>query len=256
MRSIMRTERGKNILFSLLSVAVIWLVWIVAYFAVGNDYVLPSFWDAFAQAGRLLIDGAFWRAFAGTFLRALLAFLFSALLGVALATWAAQRKGVRAFLAPIVSLLRTVPTVAVILMLLLWTPPAVAPVVVTLLVLFPATYAAALSSLETIRGEYGELIEAYRPDKKRTVFKLYLPLAAPELLGQAGAVFSLGLKITVSGEVLASTYRSLGGLMQEAKIWGDMPSLIALTLLAVCIGFAVEGAFALAKKYVRWKPCN
>lgn len=81
----MRTERGKNFIFSALSVVALWLIWIVAYFAVGDDYVLPSAWDTLAQTGKLLTDAEFWRAFAGTLLRAFSAFAFSALAGIALA---------------------------------------------------------------------------------------------------------------------------------------------------------------------------
>lgn len=250
----MRVERRKNIIFSVLALCALWLLWLVSYFAVGNDYVLPSFWETFAQAGRLFVSASFWRAFAGTFLRSFLAFLVSAALGLLLALLATEFKWVRAFLAPVVSVLRTAPTVAVILILLLWTTPAVTPVIVAALVLFPAAYSAALSGFDEIKGEYGDLVRAYRVNKKRTVFLLYLPLSAPNLLTQAGAIFSLGIKITVSGEVLASTYKSLGGMMQEAKMFLEMPQLLALTLLTVLLGFAAEGLFVLIKKFaVRWK---
>ena len=77
---------------------------------------------------------------------------------------------------------------------------------------------------------------------------MYLPLAAPALLSQAGAILSMGLKITVSAEVLASTYRSLGYMMQNAKLAVEMPELLALTLLAVLLGFLLEGACALISK--------
>ena len=251
----MRTERGKNFIFSALSVVALWLIWIIAYFAVGDDYVLPSAWDTLAQTGKLLTDAEFWRAFAGTLLRAFSAFAFSALAGIVLALAATLFRFVRALLAPVVSVLRTVPTVAVILMLLLWTPRIVAPVIVALLVLFPAVYAAALSELDKIRAEYGELTRVYRVGKARAAFRMYLPLSLRGMLGQAGAIFSLGLKITVSGEVLASTYHSLGGLMQEAKLW-DMPTLLALTLLTVLLGFAIEGIFVLIEKTVGGRKCN
>ena len=81
-----------------------------------------------------------------------------------------------------------------------------------------------------------------------------LPLAAPVLLRQAGGIFSLGLKVVISGEVLASTYRSLGGMMQEAKMYLEMPRLMALTLIVLLLGFVLEGACRLAYDLiVRWR---
>lgn len=249
-----RLHLSKNGIFSLVSVAFLWLLWLIAYFIVRNDFLLPSVGDTFVAMGRLLGGGAFWRSLGGTLLRTLCAFAFSVLGGVALAVPARLFACVRAFLAPVVSVLRTAPTMAIILILLLWTSPAVAPVVVSLLVLLPAVYAAALAALDDVAGEYGELARTFRVSRKKQIFQMYLPLVAPNLLKQAGGIFSMGLKITISGEVLASTYRSLGGMMQEAKMFVQMPELLALTLISLLIGFMLEGACALAYRLiVRWQ---
>ena len=244
----------KNALFSAVALIALWLVWVIAYYIVRNDYVLPSFWETLRETGRLLGEASFWRAFGNTFLRTLWAFLVSLALGVGLAIPAHLVGGVRAFFAPIISALRTVPTMAVVLMLLLWTTPAVAPVIVSALVLFPAAYAAALAALDEVGEEYGELTRAFRVSAGRKIIKMYLPLAAPPLLKQAGSIFSLGLKVVISGEVMASTYRSLGGMMQEAKMYLEMPTLMALTLLVILLGFLLEGACYLSYRLiVRWR---
>lgn len=249
-----RFKIQKNFIFSLFSVVFLWLFWLIAYFIVRNDYLLPSVWDTLRETGRLMGTGEFWRAFGGTLLRTLVAFALSLVSGTGLAVTARLFTGVRAFFAPVVSVLRSLPTVAVILVILLWTSPAVAPVIVSMLVLLPAVYSAALSALDEVQEEYGELIRAFRVGKARSAVKLYLPLAAPPVLGQAGGIFSLGLKITVSGEVLASTYRSLGGMMQEAKMYVQMPALLALTLVTVLTGFLLEGLCRLAcRLLVRWR---
>ena len=248
----------KNVLFSALcsasALVALALVWIIAYYAFGNKYLLPSLWDTVAAAGKLLAEAVFWRAFALTLLRTLIAFLCSFVLGVALAVLASLHRAVRAFLAPIISVLRTVPTMAVILILVLWTNRTVAPALVAMLVLLPAVYAAALASIDEVRQEYGDLAKAFQVEKGRQIFKMYLPLAAPNVLAQSGAILSMGLKITVSGEVLAQTLRSLGYLMQEAQMYLEMPRLLALTVLCVLIGFLLEGGGLLAQKYlVRWR---
>ena len=232
----------------------LWLAWIIAYSLVKNEYVLPSFWDAVKDCGRLFKDAAFWRAFFNTLLRTAWAFLFSLSLGVGLALVASLHKAVRSFFAPVISVMRTVPTMAIILMLLIWTNPRVAPVIVSLLVLFPSFYAATLAAVDEVGAHYGELARAYGVSAKRRIFKMYLPLSAPSVLKQSGAIFSMGLKITISGEVLSNTYRSLGGLMQEAKMFVNMPTLMALTLVSILLGFLLEGVGLLAYRLiVRWR---
>ncbi len=244
----------KNILFSALALAILWLTWMLLYFLIGNDYVLPSFWETVAAMGRLFTDVSFWRAFGNTFLRTLEAFALAVVLGSLLAALACVSDGLRAFFAPIVSVLRTVPTMAIILLLLLWTSHAVAPVIVSLLVLFPAFYAAMLAALDEVRAEYGLVARAFRVSRGKKIFGLYFPLAAPSVLGQTGPILSMGLKITVSGEVLAQTYRSLGGMMQDAQLSLEIPRLLALTILVIVLGFVLEGLFALlGKLVVRWR---
>lgn len=247
-------KKYQNALLSLTAIVALWLAWIVAYYIVRNEYVLPSFWDAFAEMGRILTDASFWRAFWNTFLRTLWAFLASMALGIVMAVCAHLVKGLRAFFAPIISVVRTVPTMAVILMLLLWTTPNMVPVIVSALVLFPAVYAAALAALDEVGENYGELTHAFRVPLLRRIGKMYLPLAAPVMLKQAGGIFSLGLKVVISGEVLAGTYRSLGGMMQDAQMYLNMPRLMALTLLVVLMGFALEGLCWLSYRLiVRWR---
>ena len=244
-----------SMLFSAAGFAALWLLWIISCYSVKNSYIIPSVKDTFSAMGKLMGGGAFWRAFGNTLLRTFLAFLISFVLGVSLAVLAANIKGVRAFLAPVVSVLRTVPTLAVVLLLLIWTSPATAPVVVASLVLFPAVYASALSHLVSAVEKFGAFTRAYQVGAARKIFKLYLPVTAPAVLTEGGASFSLGLKITVSGEVLAATFRSLGGMMQEAQsVYLDTPRLFALTIITVLAGFLLEGACVLVKKLVvRWQ---
>ena len=79
--------RQFNYIFSALAIVVMWAIWLIAYYVVANDYVIPSFTDTMRRLRELLIEGFFWRSFGMTVLRAtegwLLAF-FCAVAGVAL----------------------------------------------------------------------------------------------------------------------------------------------------------------------------
>ena len=121
--------------------------------------------------------------------------------------------------------------------------------------LLPAVYAAALAAIDEVGKEYGDLAAAFRVPRSRKIFKMYLPLVAPELLAQGGPLLSMGLKITVSGEVLSLTMRSLGYLMQQAQVnYPNIPRLFALTIVVILLGFLLEGLGALARKcIVRWR---
>lgn len=230
-----------------------WLVWLIACFVVDNEYILPSFTETMKSMGTILTEKSFWVAFGNTLLRTAEAFVLSFVLAALCAALSSCGKGVSAFIRPIMVFLRTLPTLAVILILLIWTSPLVAPVLVTFLVLFPMIYAQIMAAIGDVDGELIEMARVYRVSRRERLFKIYLPLTAPNVLAQTGANLSLGLKIMISAEVLASTYRSLGGLMQNARLYLEMPRLAALTLVAVAIGLIFESAVSLvARRSRRW----
>ena len=82
------------------------------------------------------------------------------------------------------------------------------------------------------------------PAARREQTTARTPLMSPAQKHTTALSFSL--KLTVSAEVLANTYQSIGGMMQEAKIYVEVPALFALTALVVIAGFLLEGLGAAA----------
>ena len=238
----------KNLFWSLAAVAFLWAAWLAVHALVKNDYLFPSFCDSMREAGRLLMDKDFWHAFSGTFLRMLAAFFLSFIGASVLAVVAYLVPPVGRFLAPLVSVLRSLPTMAVILIILVWTTPKTAPVVVAFLALFPMLYAGISAALASVDPKLVEMSRVYRVPVRKRIFGLYLPSAAPYALREASAALSFSLKLTVSAEVLANTYQSLGGMLQEAKLYVEMPSLFALTILVLATGFLLEGLGSFAAR--------
>lgn len=228
-------------------------VWLIAYACVKNEYVVPSVGSSFKELGKLLINAQFWTAFGWTFLRTFEAFIFSFLFAAAFAALSTLSKSFAAAVKPVISVLRTLPTLAIVLILLIWTTPKVAPVIVTVLVLFPIIYSRLIAAICGIDGGLLDMAKVYRIKKRDVLFKICLPQTIPNILPQTGADISLGLKVTISAEVLANTYKSLGGLMQNARLYLDMPRLAALTVITVLVGLIIDFAFAqLARVTYKW----
>ncbi len=246
-------KRKLNIICAVAALVLMSLVWIIAYHSVKNDYIIPSFGETFKSFFKCLGQKTFWAAFGFTFLRTAEGFIISFALALLCAALSMCSKIFSAILNPFMVILRTLPTLAVILILLIWTTPKVAPVIVTVLVLFPMIYSQIIAAIGGIDEGLKEMADVYRISKKDRLFKIYLPSVSPNVLSQTGANLSLGLKIMISAEVLASTYQSLGNLMQTARLYLDTPRLAALTIAAILIGFIVDVAFSqLARISYKW----
>ena len=245
----------KNCIAWAAAIAVLIGVWILAYYCVGNDLIVPSFSDCMKKIGGLLSNSSFWTAFFRTVKRVLVAFSISFIFAAIFAVIAYLVPWFSLFFTPIVSVLRSMPVLGVLLIILVWAGANTAPIVVAFLSLFPMLYVGFRAALSSVDQDLIVMSKAYKVPTFKRVTKLYIPSAAPIAIKESGAALAFCVKLVVSAEVVASTFRSSGGLMQEAKLYLDMPMLFALVCVTFLLGLFLETLGFWAAAYVerRWK---
>ncbi len=243
----------KNVIQTLAAIVFLLVVWFVAHLAVGNEYLIPPISDSFGEIGKLLVSGVFWQSVGASVLRALCAFAISFILALVLAVISYLYPSVANFLAPIVSVFRSMPVLAVLLILLAFMGAGEAPIAVAFLSLFPMLYAGILAALFGVDKHLIEISRVCGTSVFRRVTAIYLPLSAPYVLREAGAALSFSLKLIVSAEIIANTAESLGFMMHDAKAYGEIPQLFALVGVAFFIGLLLETAMGLLAVYVEKK---
>ena len=237
------SDNKLKIIFSLSSLILMWLTWIIAFAVVKNDLVIPSFWQTVNKVFALFGEGYFWLAFLNTLKRVAIAFAISFITGLICSAIGVLIKNFNVFLSPLITVLRTVPTMAIILILLIWTSPKIAPVIITVLVLFPMIYAQINAAIGQIDSGILQVAKVYDFSKKTKLTKIYLPMVFPYVFSQTGANLSFAIKLIISAEVMANTYVSIGGLMMETNAYIQIENLAALTLIAVIAGVIIELIF-------------
>ena len=245
----------KNLIQTGVAIVFLFVVWWIAYLSVGNELLIPPLSESLKEMGGLLVKSAFWRALGGTLLRALIAFCISFLLAVFFAVIAYLLPCFERFFAPIVSVLRSMPILAVLLILLSFLDAGKAPIAVAFLSLFPMLYVGVLAALSGVDKHLIEVSRVYGTPVWRKVAAVYLPLSSPYILKEGAAALSFSLKLIVSAEVLSFTVKSLGGMMQDAKLYAEIPQLFALVAVTFVVGLVLETAMGLlasmAEKKVR-----
>lgn len=220
----------------------VFLLWEIAYVAVGNEWLLPNMAVCLQKAAEFLGNGAFWIAFCRTFVRVTIAFVCSFLSAVVCAFAAYLLPWFRVAISPIVAILRVTPVLAALLILLVWTGAGVAPILVAFLSLFPLLYTETYTALCNTDKTIETLNLVYKVPKKRQIFQFYLPSVLPYAVREGCSGFAFALKLVVSAEVLANTYQSIGGMLQETKWYSEIPALFALVLLVCITGLLIETA--------------
>ncbi len=243
----------KNGIQTLAALDILLIAWGIAYFCLGNPLLIPAPWMSLKELGTLLGTSGFWQAFGTTLGRTFSAFLLSFVLAVIFAVIAYLYPSFAGFFTPIASAIRSLPVLAAVLVLWTILGAGGAPIAVAFMSLFPMLYTGILAALSGIDKHLIQLSKVYGASWWVRVIRVYLPLSSPYVLREAGGAVSFSLKLVVSAEVVSMTARSVGGLMQDAKAWSEIPQLFALVTFVFIVGLILELATtALALKAEKW----
>lgn len=249
-----KLEKTLNLILPVATVMTVVLVWAIASKSIGNEYILPSVTQTMEEFLVLLKSANFYRSFAFTLLRSLVAFVLSFVLAFALSTFSVKLRYARKVIAPIISITRALPTIAIVLLLLFWTNSKIAPLIVTMLVVLPTLYTHIESAFLSLDKT---VIEAGRVDganEKNVFMKIELPQMLSSIYSGIGSGISLNFKLMVAAEVIAQTAHSIGYMLNTSKAYFEIAQMLALVSFSVIFGVIVEAIFgALSKKASKWK---
>lgn len=223
-------------MFTILGIVGVFLLWyVIALLAKttllpGPEIVLPIFFSLF-------IEGNTYLAIGGTLLRLIIAIALGSIFGLILGIFGGLYPSFRAFIKPLIIILRTIPTAAVIFIIIALLRPMFAPVIIVFLVTFPILYESVVSGISNIDSS---IIDASKIDGSndfKSVFKLYLPLSKSYILLGLVSSIGLGMKVSIMSEILAGSESEigLGKMIQNAATIADMKNVLAYSLIAVII---------------------
>ena len=243
-----------NLILPLITVVCLLLLWDFASIKAGSEYILPSVEKTFLALKEILFTRKFLIAFYNTFLRSLVAFIISFALACVMAFLSNRYQKALRVINTIISIIRSLPTISIVLILLFWTNVQVAPVIVTMRVVLPTTYTHVKSALDGV--DKGAL-EAGRVDganKFNLFLRVEFPQIAPSVYSAIGAGISLNFKLMVAAEVLSATVKSLGNTLNVYNYNAQIAEMLAVVITAVVFGIVVEFIFnKISQKTGEWR---
>lgn len=252
-------------LFSIFGVLFIFFIWYLIALSLhrNENYGVPYPHETISLAFSLLfMDGAkeTWKAIFWTVLRILIGLSISFVFGLVFGVLAALFRPFRYFAKPGVALLRTIPTVAVVLVLISVLLGAGAhkwlswvPVALTFVVAFPLFFEAFQSGL---LNEDKDVIDSLAIEgalrSPKAILSVYLPDSWSFIKMSIAQSFGLGFKVSIMAEVLTSTsagQRGLGTLIVLARQNdGGINQIPAYALIALMMMTLIDLPFALLKE--------
>lgn len=229
------------------AVIVIALIWQAIYLKGGSEFIFPSLSSTVRKIGEYLLGAYFWQASLNTLLRVVIAFMLAFMLALITGTLAYIFPTVKKILAPFIHIMISAPTVAFMIILnLVAVKRTMSPVIVSLTVIYPTAYASVSAAFSNIDDKLVVMAKMYKVPLKKRIFSFYVPYVMPYIIEQAGTTASFTLKITVSAEIIAYTYKSLGGMINKANQWIETDGVMALTVISVLFALLIEGVIKAA----------
>ena len=196
---------------TILGVGLFFLLWYLIYLLAGSSiYTFPdpgsTLKEAFSYFARPYIYKCIW----GSFYRMLIGFGAASILGIALGMVVGNFTKIKYVFNPTIIALRSIPTAALVFLLLVLVGFKNASMYIVMVIVFPMVYEATVSGYQNI-DKY--IIDSMRVDSgNRFVnnFKIKLPLSMPYIAVGLTTSFALSFKIEIMAEVITSSSDSYG----------------------------------------------
>ena len=242
-----------NLILPILTIGFLFIIWSVIAVVENNEYVVPTVQTTLKEFIKLFGEKRFYTALLLTLLRSIIAFLLSFLISSVLAYCASKKCWAEKLILPVISITRTLPTIAIAWLLLFWTNNQIAPVVITMLVVLPTSYTQIKGALDGVNKRSIEAGKVDGANWSNLFFKIELPQIMPEVLNVVGSGLALNLKLMVAAEVLSATIKSLGNMINLATPF-EVARTLALSIVVLILGLLVEFLFnKLSKRSASWQ---
>lgn len=238
-------KRNNKTLYALFGVGGVLLLWTLLSLVVDSVFLLPTPWDTFYRLFLIVSSREFYYAFFTTALRSIVGFSISCVLAILLSTLSYLKPALYHAFSPIVTILRSTPSMSIILLTFAWFPKEVRPVFIGFLVCFPLLYESFHNTLVGVDKKLVDMSKVYGVSTKNKIKYLYLPLTREGFFSGAKSGISLNLKVVISAEVMVNTVKSLGWYMRVAQLDTAIASLFAWTICALILSFLFEALVSL-----------
>ena len=245
----MKGIKYRGLLFSLLSFAIILAIWwLLAETWFKQTGVIPTPAATLRIIGEEMRKDSFFRAIFSTLQRAFISFAVSFAAAGALAALAHFKGFIGSLLNPFIVLFRSMPTMALVLILLLTVGSEMLPIVVAFLVVFPLCYENMRAALNETGKNLITMARIFKIPKWRQITGIYIPAILPFVFSSIIAGFGLNIKVVISAEVMGLPSMSVGYQMLSAKQGFDFGRSFAWLVIAVILSLVCESILKIASR--------
>ena len=213
----MKDSTLKNSALMAASILVFLLIWKIASLFVGAEIILPPPEIAFKYLILAMQSEIFWPTLWATLIRGMIGFALACSLGMVVGFAAGFSRTIFFLCQPFIILIRSTPTMSIILLALIWFGSELVPVFVVFLIAFPIVCMNVIEGVKDTDHKLLEMAKVYAVKKTAVITKIYLPAILPYLVAGVSTALGISWKVAISAEVLSHPSFGVGTQLHEAK---------------------------------------
>ncbi|WP_410207465.1 ABC transporter permease [Fusobacterium sp.] len=247
-------KRYLQTLIKIVSFILFIFAWNYIAFVVDNKFLFPSVWDILKALNDIFREDIFFPVVLRTLKKLVMAIFFSGILAIAVGVISYRNRLIQTLLLPYISFIKSVPTVALIILVLIWAKAEVVPVIVATMILFPILYDSILSGIESIDRDIIRMSQVFKVKKTRVLREVYIPGVYFHIAGGIHSLIGLGFKVIIAGEVLSQENLTIGGEILLNKTYLESSKIFAWVIVVILINFFIEqGILMFNRKINSWR---
>ena len=234
----------KNKKVTRIMIIIFWIaIWEIASLMINREFYLPSPLSTAIAFLRLSVTTKFWYSIAITFIRVVVGFVISCLVGMILGILCGLNSFLYELLNPLVIAIKSTPVMSVIIIALIWFQSGQVPIFVCFLMCFPIIWTNVVQGIRQVNKDLLQMAQVYKVNKNLVIRHIFIPSVMPYLVAGITTALGLGWKVTVAAEVLSNPRFSIGGNLYSAKVYLESSELFAWTSVVIIMSFAFEYLF-------------
>lgn len=239
---------------SIISVAVLIIIWNLLAIYIAKDYILPTPFDTAKALFNIFMEYDSYIDIFTSIFRIVIGFLISLFLGIFLGFLSGVNRYAEDILTPIVNILRTLPTMVIILVMLIWFGSEITTIFVGVLIVFPIVYSNILYGIKSIDQKLVEMGKVYDFSIWRYTKYIYIPSIHKPIISSIVAGVGLNFKVLIASEILSQPKNGIGSNLLLAKMNLQMDKVFAWAILIIVLSVFIEVVFKrMSEKQVRLK---
>lgn len=214
--------------------------------AVGQELLVPAPVVVLGTLGRLIVTADFWLVTGLSLLRVLAGFAAGVVVGCVAAVLTSRFRVADAVLSPALRVVRAAPVASFVILALVWIPTGRLPAFISFLMVVPVVWDNVAAGIRSQDRDLLEMAAVFRLGAWQTLRRVRVPAVLPFFAAACTTGMGLAWKSGVAAEVIGRPELSIGGQLQDAKIYLETPAVFAWTITVVALSLLLELLLRLA----------